>query len=332
MQKGSNRDSSKRTGLSVRYCFDGLEKESQPDSGPPEDAQDVSAAEPCQESALCPMECSHAGLMVGRRAPPHLQRSSHWFQAGLGSEMKRRARLSSAGARRQAYTLSDETDRHGGVWRGDGDEDPGFFVTSKVKQPPKEDTLSWDSSCSSSSSEDDVGNVYSKDWRSGNNNYLWGSRRIPIPPSGQDISSNKGFDDTNFRGSTVATSGGHSNKRVENTFRLEPKPGQAFVWFKARRPIVSVVDQLLDEFVYNQKSAPAVTRKLCEVIMKMIKKHFDWPRYKFVCNVTLVQLRQQGIMIADRALWNTAVDNVASYAYKNKFVVCVVTFHALYCE
>ena len=178
------------------------------------------------------MECSHAGLMVGRRAPPHLQRSSHWFQAGLGSEMKRRARLSSAGARRQAYTLSDETDRHGGVWRGDGDEDPGFFVTSKVKQPPKEDTLSWDSSCSSSSSEDDVGNVYSKDWRSGNNNYLWGSRRIPIPPSGQDISSNKGFDDTNFRGSTVATSGGHSNKRVENTFRLEPKPGQAFVWFK----------------------------------------------------------------------------------------------------
>uniref|UniRef100_A0A2C9LLJ7 Uncharacterized protein n=1 Tax=Biomphalaria glabrata TaxID=6526 RepID=A0A2C9LLJ7_BIOGL len=82
---------------------------------------------------------------------------------------------------------------------------------------------------------------------------------------------------------------------MENTYRMEPKPGQYFIWWKIRR-------------------------------------RFDYPRYRFVCHVTLVQLRRQGIIISDRSLWNTAVDNYAVCLFKNRTAVCVVTLHGIYME
>ncbi|RUS70583.1 hypothetical protein EGW08_021653 [Elysia chlorotica] len=231
--------------------------------------------------------------------------------------------------------LSTQAGGDGGLWRSETEEDPGFFVTAAVKQPPEEDALSWDASgCSSSSDEDDGRDVCRQDWRGRNNNYLMGCTAPPVPPvppGAKNVSANKNLDDS-FRGSAMATGSRDANKKVENTYRLEPKQGQVFVWYKARRPMVSMVDQLLDEFVYNVKTGPAVTRKLSEVIMKLVKRNFDWPRYKFVCHVTLAQLNRQGIMVADRSLWSTGTDNVASYTYKNRHIVCVVTFHGFYYE
>ncbi|GFR69484.1 Tctex1 domain-containing protein 4 [Elysia marginata] len=319
MQKGSQRDPSKRAGLSVRYCFNGTDEDCRPGSQDPEDPESIA-----QSPDLTPSQ---------PEPPPalqHLPYPNYWFRSSPSWGTNRQSRLASARLRRRSRSPPGDTDSDQGVWRDEEDEDPGFFVTGKVNQPGMEDTLSWDSSCNSSSSEEDIRDIYIDGVVAGtNNNYLWGSNKTPIPPRACNLSSNKGGEEFTTRNSNF---GNHSNKKIENTYRLEPKHGQGFAWFKARKPMVSIVDQLLGEVTYNAKSGPAVTRKLCEIIMKVIKKTFDWPRYKFVCNVTLVQLKRQGIMIADRALWNTSVDNVASYVHKNKSLVCVVTFHALYFE
>ncbi|GFO23871.1 TCTEX1 domain-containing protein 4 [Plakobranchus ocellatus] len=275
--------------------------------------------------------------MLSKKPPHHLPRPKNWSNHGTGTDLRRRSRLGSIRLSNQGFTALGKVNSNrgeGGDWRGEEEDDPGFFVTTKVKQPPKEDTLSWDSSCSTNSSDED----FEDNFGSHNLSSRASGRRMsrssrtypPIPPSARNLSSNKL--DEQGRLSSNLTGGHGSTKKVENTYRLDPKPGQAFVWFKAKRPIVNIVDQLLNDFAYNAKSGPSVTRKLCEIIMKMIKRSFDWPRYRFVCNVILAQLKGQGIIIADRALWNTAYDNVASYVYRNKFIVCVVTFHALYCE
>lgn len=323
MRKGSGRDSSKKPGLCVRYCFDGAGEECRPGSDVPND-RDSDTHSPELKSCF---EDETSALET--KVTPSATLPNSWFQSSPGWDLNRPARLASARGRRQL-------NRPGGVkssWLGDGDDDPGFFVTTKVTQPPTQDVLSWDSSPSSSSSEEEIKDIIIDGVVSGsNNNYLWGSSRTPVPPRARNLSDNRMTDDMHARASIYQGSHAATSKKMENTYRLDPKPGQTFVWYKAKRPIVNIVDQLLDEVIYNERSGPAVTRKLCDVIMRMIKKIFHLERYKFVCNVTLVQLKGQGVMIADRCLWNTTYDNVASYVYKNKFIVCVVTFHALYYE
>lgn len=41
------------------------------------------------------------------------------------------------------------------------------------------------------------------------------------------------------------------------------------------------------------------------------------PRYKVVVQVTLGQMRDQGVRVASRCLWDTAHDNYASASFSN---------------
>ena len=41
------------------------------------------------------------------------------------------------------------------------------------------------------------------------------------------------------------------------------------------------------------------------------------PRYKVVVHVTLGELREQGIRVASRCLWDASTDNYASAGFKN---------------
>ena len=48
------------------------------------------------------------------------------------------------------------------------------------------------------------------------------------------------------------------------------------------------------------------------------------PRYKIIVQVTLGQMKDQGVRVASRALWDTATDNYASVEYANVSEECGV--------
>ncbi|CAL1537294.1 unnamed protein product [Lymnaea stagnalis] len=125
---------------------------------------------------------------------------------------------------------------------------------------------------------------------------------------------------------------GRKKVPYENTYRMEPKLGQHFVWWKVRNAIVKLMNPVFESFKYDAKTAATMCKLMASKCMSVVKRRFDCPRHRYVCNVTLVQLRQQGIMIGDRSLWNTAYDNYAVCVFKNRTAVCVITLHGLYLE
>ena len=42
-----------------------------------------------------------------------------------------------------------------------------------------------------------------------------------------------------------------------------------------------------------------------------------FPRYKFVCTVTIGEHKSQGIKVTSRCLWDMKTDNFASATFKN---------------
>ena len=56
------------------------------------------------------------------------------------------------------------------------------------------------------------------------------------------------------------------------------------------------------------------------------------PRYKFVVQVSLGEVRGQGVRVASRCLWDTDTDNHASYSFRSDSVWCSVMVFGLYAE
>ncbi|KAH9520215.1 hypothetical protein Btru_060291 [Bulinus truncatus] len=119
---------------------------------------------------------------------------------------------------------------------------------------------------------------------------------------------------------------------MENTYRMQPKPNQYFIWWKVRNALNKLLSPVFENFKYDAKIAPTLCKTISSKCVNLIKRRFDYPRYRYVCHVTLLQLRRQGIIVGDRSLWNSSVDNCAVCVFRNESAVCVVTLHGIYLE
>ncbi|XP_012944935.1 uncharacterized protein LOC101851623 [Aplysia californica] len=120
--------------------------------------------------------------------------------------------------------------------------------------------------------------------------------------------------------------------KTANTYRMEPVPGKEFSWTKAKHTVEHVSDRFLADLPeYSSHEAPNLIKALGSQILQKIKKH-DWPRYKFVCHVTLAQVADQGLIVADRTIWAKDTDNCVAITRRFKDYVAVITLHALYFE
>lgn len=55
-------------------------------------------------------------------------------------------------------------------------------------------------------------------------------------------------------------------------------------------------------------------------------------RYKIVVQVTIGQMKDQGVRVASRCLWDTATDNYASVHFKNQSLWCSAMVFGVYTE
>ncbi|XP_039267341.2 uncharacterized protein LOC120342533 isoform X3 [Styela clava] len=81
----------------------------------------------------------------------------------------------------------------------------------------------------------------------------------------------------------------------------------------------------------KHKRRSKLTLKMADEVKDELKQ-LDFPRYKYVVNVMIGQLKFQGIRVASRCLWDTNVDN--SFCVKKEGRHCFVTVlvHAIYYE
>ncbi|XP_039267339.2 uncharacterized protein LOC120342533 isoform X1 [Styela clava] len=136
----------------------------------------------------------------------------------------------------------------------------------------------------------------------------------------------------------------------ENTYKMQPD--KKFQPHVARKVVEKVIDDLLywDDDVLTDDGTPpnemkelaayelAKHKRRSKLTLKMADevkdelKQLDFPRYKYVVNVMIGQLKFQGIRVASRCLWDTNVDN--SFCVKKEGRHCFVTVlvHAIYYE
>jgi len=75
-----------------------------------------------------------------------------------------------------------------------------------------------------------------------------------------------------------------------------------------------------------------LSKDIVEKIKEQSKKALKLPRYKIVVQVSIGQMKDQGICIASRCLWATATDNYASASYQNQYIWASAIVFALYTD
>jgi len=116
------------------------------------------------------------------------------------------------------------------------------------------------------------------------------------------------------------------------TFRMEPEETERFYPSKAKEIADKVIAEELDCVVYDDADAKAWSLNISDKIREKVTESLGKTRFKVVVQTTIGQLRDQGIRIASRCLWDPNTDNYASCNYSNPTLFCTVLVFALYTD
>ena len=119
--------------------------------------------------------------------------------------------------------------------------------------------------------------------------------------------------------------------RYENTYRIEPLQ-RKFYADKISKIIKSVLEEALTDLEYDYKTFSRLTSELSDRIKEKVKEHLNLPRHKLVSFVSVGQMKDQGVRVGSRCVWNPAWDHYASASYQNKSVFAVGVLYATYFE
>ncbi|BFZ04354.1 hypothetical protein BsWGS_07393 [Bradybaena similaris] len=120
-------------------------------------------------------------------------------------------------------------------------------------------------------------------------------------------------------------------RRLQNTYRLGPDPENVFSPAKVKVAIEEVLNRRLQNFRYSSDDSKNKCLLISSEILSLVKE-MDFRRYKIVCNVTIMQNKDQGSEMASRCVWDSQVDSTASLTHTTGDVVCVASVHAVYFE
>ncbi len=74
---------------------------------------------------------------------------------------------------------------------------------------------------------------------------------------------------------------------------------------------------LLDKKVWRGEEEALWSVQIAEQVKARIKQEMRIPRYKIVVQAILGEMKDQGVRVASKCLWDADSDNYASYSYRN---------------
>jgi hypothetical protein len=75
-----------------------------------------------------------------------------------------------------------------------------------------------------------------------------------------------------------------------------------------------------------------LSKGIADKIKEQCKTAMNVPRYKIMVQVTIGQMKDQGVKITSRCLWDTAMDNYATISFKNQHIWASAIVFAMYTD
>ena len=69
--------------------------------------------------------------------------------------------------------------------------------------------------------------------------------------------------------------------------------------------------------MWRGEEEPLWSVQIAEQVKARIKQEMRIPRYKIVVQVIIGEMKDQGVRVASKCLWDADSDNYASYSYRN---------------
>ncbi|CAM9245675.1 unnamed protein product [Discosporangium mesarthrocarpum] len=115
------------------------------------------------------------------------------------------------------------------------------------------------------------------------------------------------------------------------TYIMKPDETEKFYPSEVKAIAEKAVGMELCEKEYNSEDAKEWSLNIADTIREAVKK-LNIPRYKIVVQVTIGEMKNQGVRVASRCLWDTATDNYASVDFKTQSLWCSAMVFGVYTE
>uniref|UniRef100_A0A7S3HL07 Dynein light chain n=1 Tax=Spumella elongata TaxID=89044 RepID=A0A7S3HL07_9STRA len=117
------------------------------------------------------------------------------------------------------------------------------------------------------------------------------------------------------------------------TFRMEPEEHERFFPSKGKAIADKIISDELNGAVYDEEDAKNWSINISDRVREAVTESMGPnSRYKVVVQTTIGQMRDQGIRIASRCLWDPTTDNYASCSFSNETLFCSCLVFALYTD
>ena len=125
------------------------------------------------------------------------------------------------------------------------------------------------------------------------------------------------------------------------TYHLKPNENQRFHPSKAKIIANEILqgeldgrvdDKWVEEWSDFGDEFETLSKDIADKIKEKCKSTMDIPRYKIVVQVTIGQMKDQGVKITSRCLWDTTTDNYATVSYQNQHIWASAIVFGLYAD
>lgn len=117
----------------------------------------------------------------------------------------------------------------------------------------------------------------------------------------------------------------------ENTYQMKPK--NKFKSYEVTKIIKQVFDEYLKkELVYDVDAVKELSKNITNTVRTNIKNNLNIPRYKIICQTFIGQIKNNGVQISSKWLWDPNNDNQASMSWKNDHFFVTTLVFGLYFE
>ncbi|XP_077981124.1 dynein light chain Tctex-type 5-B-like [Glandiceps talaboti] len=117
--------------------------------------------------------------------------------------------------------------------------------------------------------------------------------------------------------------------RLEPTFQLGPE--RKFPVSKVKHILMDVLESYLAEEKYEPELCRQMTKTISEVVKARVKDLLV-KRYKVIVLIHIGQLKDQGMKMGSRCLWDPNNDTFSSYEFTNNSLFAVGNVYGVYYE
>ena len=120
---------------------------------------------------------------------------------------------------------------------------------------------------------------------------------------------------------------------LRNQQMCEPKEGEKFCPSKIRELIKSGLESCLSHYEFDVEGLTAKTEEVTKSVRDSVRAGaYQLNRYKLVVQVVIGEIKNQGLKITSKCLWDTNSDNYASYTHRTETYYCTAIVFGCYNE